>query len=278
MTPSSATKIPNVRLNNGVEIPILGLGVYQSHPGEETKTAVKLALAAGYRHIDTARAYRNERDVGAAIRESGIARKEVFVTTKLWNNDHGYDTTLRAFDQSLKELGFDYLDLYLVHWPVEGLRHDTWRAMESLAKSGRCRAVGVSNYTVRHLEELLARSSLVPAMNQVELSPFLTQVELRKYSKAKGIQIEAYGPLTQGKKLGNTTVTQIASKLGRTPAQVLLRWGIEHELVVIPKSIKKPRIEENSAIFDFQIPPEDMAALDRLDERYRTSWDPTDAP
>ncbi|HET9530400.1 MAG TPA: aldo/keto reductase [Blastocatellia bacterium] len=269
---------PVIRLNNGVNISALGLGVYQAESGRETERAVLDALDLGYRHIDTAKAYGNEKDVGRAIKKSGIPREEVFITTKLWNTDHGYDQTKRAFDESRSDLGVDYIDLYLIHWPVEGLRGESWRAMVELLERGDCRSIGVSNYTINHLEELLASSSIVPAVNQVEFSPFLYQRELLRFCRQKGIQLEAYSPLTQGKRLDHPTLVALARKHGKTPAQILIRWAIEHDLVVIPKSVRRSRIEENADVFDFSIVREDMALLDSLDEGFRTCWDPTDAP
>ncbi|GAO04067.1 aldo/keto reductase [Anaeromyxobacter sp. PSR-1] len=267
-----------VELRGGVRMPVLGLGVWQSPPGDETRNAVLAALRLGYRLVDTARAYRNEEDVGAAIRESGVPRDEVFVTTKLWNSDHGYDSTLRACDESLRRLGLDRLDLYLIHWPVPKLRGETWRAMERILADGKARAIGVSNYTVRHLEELLASANEPPSVNQVELHPFLLQRELVDFCKARGIQVEAYGPLVRGHKMENPVLQRVAHRVGRTPAQVLIRWGIEHGLVTIPKSVHEHRIRENADVFGFSLSPADLAALDGLDEGYRTSWDPTDAP
>src|SRR5512136_2045308 len=238
MAGTGLTLRSTVTLRGGVEMPRLGLGVWQSAPGEETRRAVAEALAVGYRHVDTARAYRNEADVGEALRESGVPRREVFVTTKLWNADHGYDKGLRAIDKSLESLGMDQVDLYLIHWPVEGLRHDTWRAMEKILADGKARAIGVSNYTIRHLDELLREAKVLPAVNQVEFSPFL-------------FQLEPYGPLVRGHKMDHAAVQRIAAKHGRTPAQVLLRWGIQHELVVIPKSVHRERIRENADLFGF---------------------------
>ena len=267
-----------VKLRNGVEMPALGLGVWQSAPGEETRRAVAEALAAGYRHVDTARAYRNEADVGAAIRESGVPRREVFVTTKLWNADHGYDKALRAIDASLQALQLEQVDLYLVHWPVEGLRRDTWRAMEALLADGKARAIGVSNYTIRHLDELLGHAKVPPAVNQVEFSPFLFQKELLGHCRHAGIQLEAYGPLVRGHKLEHPVLRKIAGKHRRTPAQVLLRWGLQHGLVVIPKSVRPERIRENADLAGFELDAADVTALDALDEGYRTSWDPTGVP
>jgi diketogulonate reductase-like aldo/keto reductase len=278
MTGDGLTLRSTVTLRGGVEMPRFGLGVWQSAPGEETRRAVAEALAAGYRHVDTARAYRNEADVGVAIRESGVPRREVFVTTKLWNADHGYDRTLQAADRSLESLGMEQLDLYLVHWPVEGLRHDTWRAMERLLADGKVRAIGVSNYTIRHLDELLARAEVPPAVNQVEFNPFLHQRALLAHCRRHGIQLEAYGPLVRGHRMDHPVLAAIAGKHGRTPAQVLLRWGLQHDLVVIPKSVQPARIRENADVFGFALDAADMAELDGLDEGYRTSWDPTQAP
>jgi diketogulonate reductase-like aldo/keto reductase len=263
------------KLRGGVEMPVLGLGVWQSAPGEETQRAVAEALAAGYRHVDTARAYRNEADVGAAIRASGVPRSEIFVTTKLWNADHGYDKALRAIDRSLESLGLSQVDLYLIHWPVEGLRRDTWRAMERILADGKARAIGVSNYTTRHLDEVLQHAKVPPAVDQVEFNPFLHQRDLLAHCRRHGIQLEAYGPLVRGHKMEDPVVQRTGKKHGKTPAQVLLRWGIQHELVVIPKSVRPERIRENADLFGFELDEQDMAALDELDEGYRTSWDPT---
>ena len=265
-----------VKLNNGVEIPRLGLGVYQSPPGKTTQDAVRYALECGYRLVDTARIYGNEGDVGMAVRESRLARDQVFVTTKLWNSEHGYDSTIRACEESLRRLGLSYLDLYLVHWPVHGTRKETWKAMTKLLKDGKCRAIGVSNYTTRHLEELLANSDVVSAVNQVEFHPFLYQRELLEYCQRHEIQLEAYSPLTRGERLNHPTVLDVAKRHGRTPAQVLIRWSLQHSVVAIPKSVRKQRIFENSRVFDFVLAPDDMKVLDILNEGFRTCWDPTD--
>jgi len=267
-----------VRLGDGVEIPRLGLGVYQSRPGAETRSAVAEALRVGYRHVDTARVYGNERDVGAALRESGLARGEVFLTTKLWNSDHGYDAALRALDASLARLGVEQVDLYLVHWPVHGLRRDTWRAMERVRADGKARSIGVSNYTVRHLEELLGHAQVPPSVNQVELHPFLPQPGLRDWCRGHGIQVEAYAPLVKARAMDHPVLQQVAARLARTPAQVLVRWSLQHDLVVLPKSVRPERIRENAAVFDFSLGDGEMALLDALDSGLRTSWDPTDAP
>jgi len=264
-----------VALSNGVEIPLLGLGVYQSAPGETTYNATKIALELGYRHIDTARAYRNEADVGRALRDSGVPRTEVFITTKLWTSDQGYDTTLRACEKSLKELQLDTVDLYLIHWPVEHKRKDSWRAMETLFAEGKCRAVGVSNYTIKHLDEVLQSAKIVPHVNQVEFNPFLNQKKLLAKCQQHGILLEAYAPLAQAQRMSHPVLVATAKKYGRTPAQIMLRWAVQQDIVVIPKSVRRERIEENGKIFDFTIDAADMAALDKLDEGLRTCWDPT---
>ena len=269
---------PFARLHNGVMIPRLGLGVYQSPPGQVTQRAVEYALKIGYRHIVTARIYGNESDVGAALRKSGMKREDVFITTKLWNSDHGYETALEACDDSLKRLGLKYLDLYLVHWPVPEIRNESWTALTKLLKDGKCRSIGVSNYTIQHLTELLEDADVVPMVNQVEFSPFLYQKQLLDYCKKNKIQVEAYSPLTQGAKLNHSTIQQIAKKHGKTPAQVLLRWSLQHNLVTIPKSVREERIKENSQVFDYNLTSEDVRVLDSLDENFRNSWDPTNAP
>jgi len=260
-------------------MPVLGLGVFRAGSGRSTEDAVTWALDAGYRHVDTARIYRNEAEVGRAIRRwcdrYGVDRSGVFVTTKLWNDDHGYDQALRAFDASLRALGLAYVDLYLVHWPVPERRRDSWRALETLAGEGRCRAIGVSNYTVRHLDEILQSSRVVPAVNQVELHPFLQQRELVEFCAAHGIVVESYSPLTKGRRLDDPRLVSIARDLGRSPAQVLIRWGLEKGFVVIPKSANRERIVANAEVFDFEIGAEAMTRLDALDEALRTAWDPS---
>lgn len=269
-----------IRLNNGIEIPRLGLGVYRAAAGPETRNAVLWALEAGYRHVDTAAIYGNEADVGRAIRESGIPREEVFVTTKLWNDDHGYDEALAAFDASLKRLGFDHVDLYLIHWPVSERRLESWRALERLYEEGRARAIGVSNYMVPHLEELLAHCNVVPAVNQIELSPWSwrSRQDVVELCRAHGIALEAYSPLTKGRKLGDPTLRSVAERVGRTPAQVLIRWALQQDLIVIPKSVHRERIRENANVFDYSLSPADMERLEALDEGLVTGWDPTRAP
>jgi diketogulonate reductase-like aldo/keto reductase len=261
-------------LNNGVEMPWLGLGVYKAEDGAEVEQAVIKAIEAGYRSIDTASFYFNEEGVGSAIKKSGVAREELFITTKVWNDDQGYESTLRAFDQSMDKLGLDVLDLYLVHWPVEGKFKDTWKALETLYKAGKVRAIGVSNFNVTHLEELLKTAEIKPMVNQIEFHPYLLQEDLRKYCKEQGIQVEAWRPLTKGDIFSNPTVQEIANAHNKTPAQVLLRWNIEHEVVTIPKSVTESRIIENSEIFDFELTQEDIRKLDELNEDKRYGPDP----
>ena len=269
---------PALALNTGASIPQLGLGVWQTPRGETTRNAVTAALRLGYRHVDTARVYGNEQDVGAAVRSAGVPRAEVFVTTKLWNDDQGYDRALAAFDASLARLGLDYVDLYLLHWPVAGKRLDSWRALERIAAEGRAQAIGVSNFLTGHLEELLAHAKIIPAVNQIELSPFLQQRETREFCATHGIVVEAYSPLTHGQRLGNPVVVDTAARIGRSPAQVLLRWAVQHGLVVLPKSTREARIQENGAIFDFVLDAAAMAALDGCEEGLATGWDPRQQP
>jgi diketogulonate reductase-like aldo/keto reductase len=268
----------SLALNTGARIPTVGLGVWQSPQGEVTRAAVTTALKLGYRHVDTARIYRNEADVGAAVRESGVPRERVFVTTKLWNDDQGYDKALRAFDQGLGRLGLDYVDLYLLHWPVQGKRLDSWRALEKLFADGRARAIGVSNFLVPHLRELLDHAKVVPAANQIEVTPFLQRRETRALCAERGIVVEAYSPLTRGQKLGHPAVVAVSQRAGRTPAQVLLRWGVQRGMVVLPKSTHAARIAENAALFDFALDERSMTELDALEENLATGWDPADQP
>ena len=263
-----------VRLNNGVAMPWVGFGTFKSEPGKVTEQAVAWALEAGYRHIDTAAVYGNEADVGRAVRASGIARSQVFVTTKVWNADQGYERTLRAFEESSRKLGLGVIDLYLVHWPVKGAFADTWRALEKLYAEGRIRAIGVSNFKVHHLEELAKTASVLPAVNQVEFHPFLLQADLLAYDQAKGIRHEAWAPLARGRAFTDPVIARIARAHGRSPAQVLLRWDLQHGVVTIPKSVHRDRIAENAALFDFELTPEDMRAIDALDTGTRIGPDP----
>lgn len=265
-------------LNNGVTIPRFGLGVWRSRPGEETAHAVQHALKSGYRHIDTAHFYKNEKDVGEAVRRSGIPREQIFVTTKLWNDDHGYDRALRACDDSLNKLGFSNVDLYLVHFPVREKRKDSWRALETLCRDGKCRAIGVSNYTIRHLEELLSHANVVPAVNQVEFHPWLYQKDLVEFCRQHGILVEAYSPLTKGQKVNDPELMTLAKRYRRSGAQILIRWALQHDLIVIPKSIHPERIDENANVFDFEITPDDMKTLDGFHTGLRVAWDPNKEP
>ncbi|MFB5190152.1 aldo/keto reductase [Alicyclobacillus fastidiosus] len=260
-------------LNNGVQMPWFGLGVWQTKEGDEVEQAVTYALSAGYRHIDTAAAYKNEQGVGNAIRKSGIAREDLFVTTKLWNADQGYDTALRAFEESNRRLGLEYVDLYLIHWPVKGKYKDSWKALEKLYKDGVVRAIGVSNFHIHHLEDLLADAEVVPAVNQVECHPLLAQTKLRSFCADHKIQFEAWSPLMQGN-LDHGALVDIAKKYNKTPAQVVLRWDLQHDIVTIPKSIREARIVENAQVFDFELSSEDMAAIDGLNENRRFGADP----
>ena len=257
-------------LNNKVEIPRLGLGVYQTAIGETTLRAVSYALKIGYRHIDTAWLYGNEADVGRAVRESGIRREEIFITTKVWDTDQGYTSTLTACERSLRRLGLSYVDLYLIHWPVQAKSKDTWKAMIQLLKDGKARAIGVSNYEILDIQEILQNFDTVPSVNQVEFHPFLYQEELLQFCKNNQIQLEAYSPLTRAEKLNHVTVLTIAQKYDKTAAQILIRWGLQHDLVVIPKSIHEKRIKENSEVFDFQPEEQDMKLLNSLNEDLRT--------
>lgn len=261
-----------VSLNSGARIPQLGLGVWQS--GGSTKRAVEAALQLGYRHVDTAAVYGNEVPVGAAIAESGLQRSEVFVTTKLWNQNQGYDAALSAFDASLKRLRLEYIDLYLLHWPVAGLRLESWRALEQLFADKRARSIGVSNFLLPHLQELTATAQVLPAVNQIELTPFLQRRETVALCQKLGIRLEAYSPLTRGQRLDDPVLVTIARQLGRTPAQVLLRWGIQQGFVVLPKSVHAERIAENAAVFDFELDQPALERLDALEQGLVTGWDP----
>lgn len=261
-------------LLSGGAIPVVGLGVWQAGRGGETREAVKTAIANGYRHIDTARIYGNEAEVGEGIRASGVPREEIFVTTKLWNDDHGYDSALRAFEASRKRLGLDYVDLYLVHWPVGGKRRDSWRALEKLKADGVVKHIGVSNYLVPHLTEMFDYAKELPAVDQIEVHPFLQHRDTRKLCAEKKIIVEAYSPLTHGHRLQDATITALAKATGKTNAQVLLRWSVQSGMVTLPKSVKEHRIVENASIFDFELDAAAMKKLDALDEGRATGWDP----
>ncbi|MEK3671556.1 aldo/keto reductase [Paenibacillus sp. FSL R10-2771] len=264
MNLKSATK-----LANGVEMPWFGLGVFKVQEGQEVVDSVKAAIKAGYRSIDTATVYGNEEGVGQAIRESGVAREELFITTKVWNNDQGYDSTLAAFDLSLSKLGLDYVDLYLVHWPIRAKYKDTWRALEKLYADGKVRAIGVSNFQIDHLEDLLTEANVKPMVNQVELHPLLSQLELREYCKAQGIQIEAWAPLAQGHLLDNEVIADIAARHNKTLPQVILRWDLQNGIVTIPKSVKEERIIANADIFDFELSEDEISRINALNNNQR---------
>lgn len=264
-----------ITLNNGTKIPALGLGLWQVKDEQECVAAVDAALEAGYRHIDTAQIYGNEAFVGRAGKMSGVPREEVFITTKIWNDNQFWDDVIPSFDQSLRNLQTDYVDLLLLHFPVTETRRPAWRKMEEIAKSGRARAIGVSNYTVHHLEELLRECSIKPAVNQVELHVYLQQPELVQYCKDNGIVIEAYSPLAHGNGLDNPVLAEIGKKYGKSPAQVMIRWCLDNEMVVLPKSVHLARIRDNIDVFDFKLDTDDMAKLSKLDSGLRTCWDPT---
>jgi 2,5-diketo-D-gluconate reductase A len=272
---TNATEVPVLTLHDGVEIPQLGFGVFQIPP-EETQDAVEEALGVGYRHIDTAAAYRNEAGVGAAIAATGIAREDVFVTTKLWNGQQGYDETLAAFEKSLGRLGTGHVDLYLIHWPrpERDLFLDTWRAFERIQEEGGARSIGVSNFRIEDLERLEAEAERRPTVNQIELHPRFQQAELRAWDAEHDIATEAWSPLAQGELLEEGTIETVAAHHDRTPAQVILRWHLQIGNVVIPKSATPERIRENFEIFDFELSEDDMAALARLDAGQRTGPDP----
>lgn len=260
-------------LNNGVRMPWLGLGVFKVEEGEEVISSVTMALEAGYRSIDTAAGYQNETGVGIAIKNSGIPREELFITTKLANPDQGYESTLRAFEESRRKLGVDYVDLYLIHWPGKDKYADTWRAFEKLHREGYIRAIGVSNFNIHHLETLKQSSNTIPAVNQVEFHPLLNQQELLQYCKREGIQLEAWSPIMKGN-LDLPVLTELAAKYNKTAAQIVLRWELQHGVVVIPKSVRRERIVENAGIFDFALSDEDMRAIDGLNQNRRFGPDP----
>ncbi|BBC92539.1 aldo/keto reductase [Streptomyces griseofuscus] len=271
-----SSKVPPIILNNGVEMPQVGFGVWQV-PDDEAERAVGTALEAGYRSIDTAAAYGNEEGTGRAIAASGLPREDIFVTTKLWNSDQGYDATLRAFDTSLGKLGLDHLDLYLIHWPLPARDTyvDTYKALEKLYADGRVRAIGVSNFLPEHLRRLAEETSVIPAVNQIELHPHLQQHAAREYHAEQGIRTEAWSPLGQGKGLLEVpAIVAIAQKHNRTPAQVVLRWHVQQGTIVIPKSVTPSRIKENIEVFDFSLDAEDLAAIGALNEDRRIGPDP----
>ncbi|MBE5101574.1 MULTISPECIES: aldo/keto reductase [Priestia] len=267
-----------VTLHNGVKMPGFGLGVFKVEEGPELVNAIKVAIKHGYRSIDTAAIYGNEEGVGQGIREglkeAGISRENVFVTSKVWNADLGYDATIAAYETSLKKLGLDYLDLYLIHWPVEGKYKEAWRALETLYKEGKVKAIGVSNFQVHHLKDLMEDAEIKPVINQVEYHPRLTQKELQAFCEKHHIQLEAWSPLMQGELLDNEVLTEIANKHNKSVAQVILRWDVQNGIITIPKSTKEHRIVENASIFDFELNKEEMERIDELNQNHRVGPDP----
>lgn len=263
-----------VTLHNGVKMPYFGLGVYKIEDGNDVINSVKTALKIGYRSIDTAALYENEEGVGQAIKDSGIPREEIFVTTKVWNTDHGYENTLKAFDKSIAKLGLEYVDLYLIHWPGKDKFVDTWRALEKLYREGLVRAIGVSNFKPHHLQTLMDKSEEKPVINQVELHPYFQQKELREFCKKHDIVVEAWSPLARGQVLNDSVLNEIGKKYGKSPAQVTLRWHLQSDIVVIPKSVTPSRIKENADIFDFELTDEEMEQINQIDKNTRFFKDP----
>lgn len=261
-------------LSNGVKMPWLGLGVFKVEDGSSVAEVVKNAIRLGYRSIDTAKVYQNESGVGQAIRECGVPREELFITTKVWNADQGYESTLQAFEESRKRLGLDYLDLYLIHWPVKGKYVETWRALVHLYKQGLVKAIGVSNFQIHHLEDVIRDSGVVPMVNQVEYHPHLSQKPLLAFCKQNGIQLEAWSPLAQGRLTDHPVLADIGSKYGKTASQVILRWDLQNGVVTIPKSVREERLKENADVFDFSLTPEEMEGIDALNLDQRVGPDP----
>ena len=267
-----------LKMNDNYQIPVVGLGTWKSEPGKTTSQAVLDSLEAGYRHIDTARAYDNETDVGRAVNDSGLPREDLFITTKLWNQHQGYEEAIEACEKSLNRLNCDYIDLYLIHWPLREKRNHSWKAFIELRDKGLCKSIGVSNFTIEHLAEIEAKFGILPAVNQVEFHPYHYQKELLDYCNSKNIIIEAYSPLVHAKRMDEPKLGAISEELGKTPAQILIRWSIQRGMVVLPKSVNKSRIIENFSVFDFDISDSTMKKLDELDESFVTCWDPHNPP
>ena len=263
-----------VTLNNGQKIPWIGFGVWMMSDGMEVEQSVSDALEVGYRSVDTATIYGNEKGVGLAIRESGLNREDIFLTSKVWNSDQGFDSTKRAFEESLAKLQVDYLDLYLIHWPVAGRFNETWSAMEEIYNEGLAKSIGVSNFMIHHLKELLDQASIIPTINQIEFHPYLTQPDLIEFCVSQNIQVEAWSPIMKGTAGKDPEISKLAEKYNKTPTQVVLRWELQKSIVTIPKSSNRNRIIENSNIFDFQLNDEDMRIIDSLDKNYRFGADP----
>tara|TARA_Y100000739_G_scaffold147050_1_gene126684 strand:- start:841 stop:1674 length:834 start_codon:yes stop_codon:yes gene_type:complete len=276
---SSKLKIGSrVALSDGNSMPLLGLGVWDAKSGKETYDAVIHALSKGYRHIDTAEMYGNEKDVGSAVIDSGIAREEIFITTKLWDSGLGYDHALNAFDVSLKKLNLEYIDLYLIHWPEKGSRREIWSALERIKKEGRSLSIGVSNFAPKHLNEILINANFTPAVNQIEMSPFLHQQEISSFCKKENIHLTGYCPLARGTRFNNPLLCRVAEETNKTAAQVMIRWAIQNGNTVIPKSVRPKRIEENADVFDFELREDQIKILDELEEGLRFCPDPLVLP
>jgi diketogulonate reductase-like aldo/keto reductase len=267
-----------VTLSDGNTMPLFGLGVWAANPGQETQDAVSCALEVGYRHIDTASMYGNEQDVGSALNACGVPRNEIFVTTKVWETEQGYEPTLRAFEQSQQKLGLEFVDLYLIHWPVEGQRVDTWQALERLQNEGRVKSIGVSNFSPSHLQEIFESGKQRPTVNQIELSPFLQQRTIADFTRSAGIHLTAYCPLARGERFSHRSLQDIAEQTGKTPAQIMIRWGLQQGQTMIPKSVNPVRIRQNADVFDFTLSDKQMRLLAELDEGFRFCQNPLDQP
>jgi diketogulonate reductase-like aldo/keto reductase len=272
------TKESKIYLSDGVSMPLFGIGVWRMEPGRETREAVTLALELGYIHIDTASMYNNEEDVGAALQESNLPREKLFITSKVHTSEVGYDSTLEAFERSLQKLKLSYIDLYLIHKPVEGFRQNTWEALEKLKKDGICRSIGVSNFSPRHLDEILEICEFIPTVNQIEMNPFLAQKTISEYCRAKNIHITGFCPLARTEKSKDPAIVDVANECGKTWAQVMIRWSLQKQVTTIPKSVNPQRIRENSDVFDFELNEKHMQRLDDLDQGFRLRPDPMDLP
>jgi len=267
-----------IKLNDGKSMPLFGIGVWRMEPGRETREAVTIALELGYIHIDTASMYKNEEDVGAAVQESSLPRENLFITSKVHTSEVGYDATLEAFERSLQKLKLSYIDLYLIHKPVEGFRQNTWKALEKLKKDGICRSIGVSNFSPRHLDEILEICEFIPAVNQIEMNPFLAQKTISEYCSSKNIHIAGFCPLARTEKSKDPAIIDLANECGKTWAQVMIRWSLQKQITTIPKSVNPQRIRENSDVFDFELNEKQMQRLDDLDQGFRLRPDPMDLP
>ena len=265
-----------IRLHDGIQMPVCGLGVWAAELGRETYDAVVHALKTGYRHIDTAQMYGNEKDVGDALKDSGVPREEVFLTSKVWESDHGYEATLKAFDACLRKMSLDYIDLYLIHWPASGPRIETWKALEQIKKNGLCKSIGVSNYAPHHLEEIMELTGEKPVVNQIELNPFLQQQKIAEFCNKEGIHLTGYCPLARGRRFDDPELSRISRETGKSPAQVMIRWALERGQTVIPKSSRPLRIEKNAEVFDFSLNEGQMRTLNGLDQGLRFCPNPLD--